>query len=167
MTYKQLDIYDMTKELEKKKKVAKNELNTTEHEILNTIKVRPVATEAIMDTYGVDRIKVRQMIKRIRNHKIGHTIIQNCMVKYNGKMCHGYSVEGNDLLFARWKSSTETMLNNNPFLLEMAYAHLNRIKDKLDRPSEHQTKIPLTPHGKPHDVHYKDYPKNESESEEY
>lgn len=154
--FKQLDIFDLTKKAEKQGRLNVNLLSSMEHEILNTIKIKPLATEAIMDMWGLERVDVRKAIQRIRRLKPGHTMIMNARVKYQGKMCHGYSVDGNDLLFSRWLSSTETLLENNPMLLEQCYQHLNSIKDKLERPAENQIKAQLTD-TKPHDVKYHKY----------
>lgn len=156
MQFTQMTIYDESI-IEKKEPLQKNKLTTIEHEILNAIKMRPVATEAIMDTYNVSRADVRKMIKRIRLYKPGQTMVMNCRVKYNGKMCFGYSVDGEDYLYARWKSSTETLLANDPFKLESCFKKLNEIKSKIERPAEHQIKAPLTDGSRPHDVTYKDY----------
>ena len=157
MGFHQYTIFDRAIVAQKKEKVLDNKLTTIEHEILNTIKLRPVSTEGIMETYDLERVDVRRMIQRIRRYKPGNTMVMNCRVEYRGKMCHGYSVEGNDVLFTRWLSSTKTLLANDPFKLEMCYAELNRIKETIERPSEKQTKIPLTPDAKPHDVTYRNY----------
>jgi len=153
---KQLDIFDFTQEV-KKLRLPKDKLITLEHEILNTIKHRPITTEELMNTYNLSRLQVRTHIKRIRQLKPGHTKIMNTRAEYMGKMFNAYSTQGDDLLFKRWKSSTITALENNPFVLEQMYSLLNELKAKVERPAEHQTKAQLNGSYKPHDVHYTDY----------
>ena len=155
MMYKQIDIFELETSNERSK------LTTIEHNILNELKYRDISTEELMKTYNLERVEVRKAIKQIRRHKTGFTMIMNCQVVYDNKKCHGYSTNGNDLLFTRWKSSTETMLKNNPFVLEQCYQILNEIKKKFERPAEFQTKAQFTNY-KPHDVIYKSYEKKEN-----
>ena len=148
---KQIDIYDWLKQQsetttakgKESKRLVRNELNTMEHEILALIISRPVATEELMELYDLERVEVRKHIKRIRRLKTGHAMIMNCQVVYNGKKRYGYSTQGDDLLYKRWVSATETALLNNPFLIRQMFAKLKSMEKPTDdlRLAQHQTKI--------------------------
>lgn len=137
---KQIDIFEWLQDQKKQHeaqtppkntvRLVKNELSTVEHEILNIIKERPLATEEIMDRYSLERVDVRTMIRRIRRYKPSHVMIMNVRVEYKGAMRYGYSSEGVDLLYKRWESATETALKNNPFLINAMYKTLNILEQK-------------------------------------
>lgn len=154
----QTTIFDYMAKINKER-LPKDKLITLEHEILNMIKFRNISTEEIMEKYELSRVQVRNHIKRIRRLKPGNTMIMNVRVEFEGQLCYGYGVVGDDLLFKRWKSSTETAIKNNPFLLEKMYRHLNDMKALIDRPAEKQIKAQLNPSYKPHDVTYTSYEK--------
>ena len=145
----QIDIYDWLKQQnenaknKESKRLVRNELNTMEHEILALIVSRPVATEELMELYDLERVEVRKHIKRIRRLKTGHAMIMNCQVVYKGKKCYGYSTSGDDLLYKRWVSATETALLNNPFLISKMFKTLKGMEKPTDdlRLAQHQTKI--------------------------
>lgn len=145
----QLNIFDLVKATEKKGRITAQRLSSIENRVLDTLKLRDVSTQEIMDTYYLNDVQVRKVINNIRNRKSSDVIIGNVDdIKYCDRLVSGYSVKrDNGLAFKRLKSSIITHLHNNPYDLEKLYKVVNECKQHIERLSLGQQRMKLSKYG--------------------
>lgn len=152
----QIDLFEYEKQLETIRLVD-NRLTTQQHNVINYLKQNALGEKNVISAnklakvFSISERELRKEITAIRKLKPTHLIIASCSKGYYIPLEEERD-NGNRMLVERWCGATETLLGNDPRLINYMFWKLNELKDKLDTPLQGQIVMPFN--GWEKDINY-------------
>lgn len=158
---KQLDIYDLTIDLEQKGRLTDNtKLRTFDYHVLNILKEHALGKNNIrkaefiirrlvaLGYTTVDDVAVRKSINKLRKY-FSQLSIESITGKHGGTYIRTESDKKNNTLLNKTLSHITTIANvglpeERITNINAIYKHLNDLVSRLDLPPNHQLKIKFT-----------------------
>lgn len=160
---KQLDIYDLTINLEQKSRLTDNtKLRTFDYHVLEILKTRAVGKDnrrkadyiiRKMVSYGhtkVDDVAIRKSINKLRKY-YSQLSIESITGRHGGTYIRTENDKKNNTLLNKALSQITTIANvglpeERITNINAIYKHLNDLVNRLDLPPNHQLKMKFTGH---------------------
>ena len=139
----QIDLFEYERQ-EETLKLVDNRLTTQQHSIMNYLKLNAlgkknsISAKRLADLYNVNERELRKEITAIRKYKPSHLIIASCAKGYYIPL-ESERKQGNKMLIERWNGATETLLGNDPRVINYMFWKLKEMAKKLDTPLQGQT----------------------------